>query len=230
MEVVGLQSLNWNNRRFSNQLLLIWDTSQSLQCIHKAGRCCAHEIIGTTSYYTTIWKLNCNSWAIGLRCLSVCITCNQTLLRLTTGLTEKEFLLHQLALSRSATLHSNSCLIVAADDFLLRCFSACLVIRDSEAYHIYTHVCRGLVWALTHDTLQNRLEHWEHLYITVIVHSCLTICFEVEWIDHIHIIQIHSSCLIGQIDRVREWQIPNWEGLELRIASLQSTLILMVEL
>ena len=51
-----------------------------------------------------------------------------------------------------------------------------------------------------------------------------------EGINHIYIVQISGGCLIGQIHRVLQRQVPYRKGLKFGIARLDSPLILMVEL
>ena len=49
-------------------------------------------------------------------------------------------------------------------------------------------------------------------------------------VDHIHIVQVCGGCLIRQIDGVLQRQIPHGEGLELGIAGLTATTVLVVHL
>ena len=49
-------------------------------------------------------------------------------------------------------------------------------------------------------------------------------------VDHIDVVQIGGSGLVGQVDRVLQRQVPNGKRLELGIARLDAALVLMVEL
>ena len=49
-------------------------------------------------------------------------------------------------------------------------------------------------------------------------------------VDHIDVVQIRGSCLIGQVDRVIERQVPYREGLELGVAGLHAAAVLVIEL
>ena len=51
-----------------------------------------------------------------------------------------------------------------------------------------------------------------------------------EGVDHVHVVQVSGSGLIGEVDRVLEGQVPDGEGLELGVARLDAPLVLMVEL
>ena len=51
-----------------------------------------------------------------------------------------------------------------------------------------------------------------------------------ERIDHIHIVQISSSSFISQIYRMLQWNIPDREGLKLRIACMDAPLVFVVQL
>ena len=50
-----------------------------------------------------------------------------------------------------------------------------------------------------------------------------------EWVDHVDIIQISGSCLISQVYRVLQRDIPDWESLELGIACADSSLVFMIK-
>ena len=51
-----------------------------------------------------------------------------------------------------------------------------------------------------------------------------------EGVDHIHIVEVGSGGLIGQIHRVLQGQVPDGEGLILGVACPDAPLILMIEL
>ena len=51
-----------------------------------------------------------------------------------------------------------------------------------------------------------------------------------EGIDHVHIIQVGSSCLVGNVDRMFQRQVPHRESLELGVSSTDATLVLIIEL
>ena len=49
-------------------------------------------------------------------------------------------------------------------------------------------------------------------------------------VDHVYIIQVCRSCLVGQIYRMLQWDVPDREGLKLRVTRRDSPFMLMVEL
>ena len=51
-----------------------------------------------------------------------------------------------------------------------------------------------------------------------------------EGVDHVHVVQVGGSGLVGEVDRVLEGQVPDGEGLELGITGLDAPLVLVVEL
>lgn len=79
-----------------------------------------------------------------------------------------------------------------------------------------------------HDLFEHSLKNREDFYITVIVDSCFTVGFQMEWVDHIDIIQVSSSSLICKIDRMLQRNIPDWECLKFGITGSNSTLVFMV--
>ncbi len=55
-------------------------------------------------------------------------------------------------------------------------------------------------------------------------------CFEVERVDAVRVVQIDRRGLVGDVDRVLQRQVPNGERLVLRVAGLDAALVLVVEL
>ena len=51
-----------------------------------------------------------------------------------------------------------------------------------------------------------------------------------EGVDHIHIVEVRGGCLVGQVHRMVQGQIPHREGLEFGIARGSAPLVLMVQL
>ena len=51
-----------------------------------------------------------------------------------------------------------------------------------------------------------------------------------EWVDHVHIVEIGSSCLVSDVHRMLQWEIPYRECLELSIACTHTTLVLVIKL
>ena len=51
-----------------------------------------------------------------------------------------------------------------------------------------------------------------------------------EGVDHVHVVQVGGSGLVGEVDWVLEGQVPDGEGLELGVTGLDAPLVLVVEL
>ena len=51
-----------------------------------------------------------------------------------------------------------------------------------------------------------------------------------EGVDHVHIIQIGGSGLIGKVDRMLQGQVPDGEGLKLGIAGIDAPLVIVIQL
>ena len=51
-----------------------------------------------------------------------------------------------------------------------------------------------------------------------------------EGVNHINILQIRRSSLVGQVDGMLEGQIPDGEGFEFGITGLNAALIFMIQL
>ena len=51
-----------------------------------------------------------------------------------------------------------------------------------------------------------------------------------EGIDHVDVVEVGGSGLVGEVDGVLEREVPDGEGLELRVAGADAALVLMVEL
>ena len=51
-----------------------------------------------------------------------------------------------------------------------------------------------------------------------------------EGVNHNHILEIYCCCLIGNIDRMFQRNVPDWKGFELWIACRPTPLVLVIEL
>ena len=67
-------------------------------------------------------------------------------------------------------------------------FLADFIINDAVTGHINAHICGRFVRALAHDLFKHSLKNRENFNVTVVVNSSLTICFQMERVDHVHII------------------------------------------
>ena len=51
-----------------------------------------------------------------------------------------------------------------------------------------------------------------------------------EGVDHVHIVEVGSGCLIGDVNWVLQWQTPYGEGLKLCISGSHTSFVLIVKL
>ena len=146
------------------------------------------------------------------------------------GLIEEQQNLVDLALAVYAVGQFVGGRVVAPDDLVARGLTAHLIVADAEAHHIDAHVGGRLVGILAVDALEQGVEHGEYLDVAVVVDGNLVVGLQVEGIDHVDIVEVGRGCLVGDVDRMLEGQVPDGEGLKLGIAGTRAPLVLVVEL
>ena len=87
-----------------------------------------------------------------------------------------------------------------------------------------------MVGAFACDLLKDCVDNRENLNVTVVVDRGHAVGFEVEGVDHVDIVEVSGCSLVSEVDRMLEGQVPDGEGLELRVASRDTALVLVVEL
>ena len=97
-----------------------------------------------------------------------------------------------------------------------------------EANHVYSHIRRRLVRVLAIDAFKESIEHREYLDIAIVIDCHFSVSVKMEWVNHIDIIEVGSSCLISDVDRMLEREIPYREGLKLGISGTHSALVFIV--
>ena len=150
--------------------------------------------------------------------------------RLDAQLVHEELLLIDLALLGEALAVGAFGGEVAAYDLAGARFAAGRVVGDAEAGHVDAHVRGALVGALAVNPLEHRVEDGENLDVAVIVHGALAVVLEVEGVYHVDVVEVGGRGLVGEVDGVLERQVPDREGLELRVARLHAALVLVIEL
>ena len=93
-------------------------------------------------------------------------------------------------------------MIIAADDFLPGRLPHRFVVQNAIAHHIDPHIRGGFIRAAAVNFGENSLQHREDFHIPVVIHGGDSVGFQMEGVDHIHIIQIRRGGFISQIDRV----------------------------
>ena len=120
--------------------------------------------------------------------------------------------------------------IVAADYLLEGCLTDHFIVTDAVAYHIYTHVRRGFVGGFAVDVHEDGVHDREYLYVPVVVNGHFAVGFQVEGVDHVHIVKIGRGGFVGKVDGMGEGDVPDGEGLKFGISGLDSALVLLVKL
>ena len=87
-----------------------------------------------------------------------------------------------------------------------------------------------MVGALARDQLKHGVDHREDLNVAVVVDSGLAVGLQMERVDHVHIVQVGGSGLVGQVDRVFEGNVPDGERFKLGVTGLDASLVLVVQL
>ena len=120
--------------------------------------------------------------------------------------------------------------VVSSYDFVFRRLTAGFVVADAESNHVHSHVGRRLVGVGTVDAFEQSVEYGEYLDVAVVVYRNLVVCLQMERVNHVHVVEVGSCCLVGDVYRVFQWQVPDGECLKLGIAGSHTALVLVVEL
>ncbi len=147
-----------------------------------------------------------------------------------TGLIQQQLQLEDLTVHVLADLVVTEGLEIAADDLVAGGLAAGFVVHDAVAGHVHAHIRGGLVGALACDELEHRVDHREDLDVAVVVDGGDAVGLQMEGVDHVHVVQVGGSGLVGKVDRVLEGQVPDGEGLKLGITGFDAPLVLVVEL
>ena len=120
--------------------------------------------------------------------------------------------------------------VVAADDLLAGGLPAGIIIADAVAGHVDTHVRRRGVGRGAQDLLEQAAQDREDLDVAVVVDGLDAVGSQVEGVDHVDVVEVGGGGLVGDVDRVVQRQVPDREGLELRVARGDAPLVVVVDL
>ena len=121
--------------------------------------------------------------------------------------------------------------VVSSYDLLICSFAHYCVVYDSEAQAVDAHVGRRVVRERSvGDLVQDPLEKREGLHVAVVVHGNLTCCRDIVVVDLVVVADVGSGCLVGDVHRMVDGQVPDREGLELGVAALSAVAEIMVDL
>ena len=136
--------------------------------------------------------------------------------------------LADLGFVASTSCHLVGGIIIPANNLILGCLAADVIVADTETHHVDTHVGGRLIRIGSIDTLEERIQYGIDFDIPIIVHRYLVIGIQMEGVYHVDIIQVGSGSLIGYVDRMLEGQIPHREGLKLAVSRSHTPLVLIV--
>ena len=231
-QIVGLEGLDGLNGSRTHKVGLLRDTGQHLESIHQSRCCCTQQRTGLAGNNGAVRQLNGGSRGpAGALAAGMSLLFHFALAHGQVGLIHQQFQLVALGLlDRAGDLLLTQALEVAAQDFLAGGFAADRIVHDAVACHVHAHVRGGLIRAFAGDQLKHGVHHREDLNIAVVVDGGHAVGFQMERVDHVHIVQVGCSGLVGQIHRVLEGNVPDGEGLELGVTGLHAALVLMVQL
>ena len=129
-----------------------------------------------------------------------------------------------------ALAHVAKRIVIAADDFLTGGFANSIVIDNAVTCHIHAHIRRALVRRLTENASKQRIQHREDFHVAVVVDGRLAVSFQVERVDHVHVVQVSRRSFVREVHRMLERNVPDRESLELGVPRLDSTLVFVVNL
>jgi len=119
---------------------------------------------------------------------------------------------------------------IPTDNFLARGLRNNGVVHDTGTDPVHSHIRRRMVHGFAAgDFFQHPLEQVESLNVPIVIHRLLMIVFKVVLINHDLIFEINRGCFVGYIDHVIDRKVPDGEGFELGIASLNTAFIFVVK-
>ena len=231
-QIVGLEGLDGLDGSGADQIRLLRDARQILERIDQGACGSTQQRAGLAGDDSAVAQFNGSSrCAAGSLAAGVCLLFHFPGPHGQPGLIHQQLQLVALALLGGAgDLLLAQALVVPAHDLLAGGLAADCVVHDAVAGHVHAHVRGGLIGALACDQLEHRVHHREDLDVAVVVHGGHAVGFQMEGVDHVHIVQVGGSSLVGQIDRVLQGNVPDGEGLELGVTGLDAPLIFMVQL
>ena len=229
-EMIHLQVLDWFNDNRRDEMNLIADAAKCFQRIEKQRRGRTKQISRLSGYDAPVRQFHCRGRRSG-QSSHLKRRCDYRAVMYTnTGFFHEQFNADNLFLVDSPLTLTTKRGIVPAKDLLTGGLSHSIVINNTVACHIHTHIRRGFIRAFAHDLFKHCCDDRENFYIPVIVDGCLTVSLKVERVDHVDIVKVSSSRFIGQIDRVFQGQIPNRKGFKFGITGFDTAFVFMIQL
>ena len=227
---VLLQLANGFDDLVGNDEKVFIDARNALQGIHKQGRCRAKQVGGFAGDHAAVGQHHGARGCSGRLFLQKRRFARRREVRVDTHLVHEQLKALHLVEMRARAALVNGGGEIAAHDFHLRGIAACVVVANGEAGHIHAHVGGRLVGAFAQNAFEHALQNGEDLDVAVVVHGCDAVRLQMERVDRVRIVQIDRGGLVGDVHGMLQRQVPNGERLVFRIAGLNATLVLMVEL
>ena len=120
--------------------------------------------------------------------------------------------------------------VVAANNLVACRIATNLLVAETEANHIDTHIGWRLVRTLAINCLEESVQYRENFDVAIVTRCHCAIGLQVERVNHVDIVQIGRSRLVCNIYGVFEREIPYGECLKLGISGFDVAFVLVVEL
>ena len=213
-----------------DQIGSIINTRKRFECIEECSRCRPQKARRFARNNGSIRQFN--SGCRSACCLSFCSCGNRNAscfrvdsCRLHQKLEFINFVLRTVILTLTC-----KCRIIATNDFFSCGIANGIIIHNAVTCHINAHIGGRFIRRITADTAEHCIDYGKNFHVAVIVNGCLTVGFQVEGVDHIHIVQVCRSRLVCHIDGMLEGKIPNGKGFEFCISRTNTAFAIVVKL
>ena len=98
------------------------------------------------------------------------------------------------------------------------------------ARHVDAHIRGALVRGGSEDLLEEAVQDREDFDVTVVVDRLDPVRLQVEGINHVDVVEVGGGRLVGDVHRVIQRNVPDREGLPLRVPRLDPALVVVVQL
>ena len=198
-KIIHLGILYRFDHRLRNQFGVVVDTGKMLHHIEQQGGTATEQKTGMCGDDSTVLEFDGRRRVPGA--LEALLGGNGSAAEVGIDLclVEEHLYLTDLVLIASSPCHLIGGIVVAADNLVLGCIAAHLIIRDAESHHIHSHISGRLIWIVAIDTLEESVEHGEDLDVAVVVDGNLVVCLKMEGVDHVNIVEVGSGCLVGDV-------------------------------
>ena len=229
-QMIHLQVLDGIKNHGRDQVQLIGHTCQPLQSVEQQCRGGTQQVGGAAGDDGSVRQLHSGSGIAGLFRPGQRRSHHLPLPFRHPGLLHQKLQLAHRSFAALALLQIAHGHIIAADDLLPGGFPGGLIVNDAESDHVDTHIRGGLIGAVAQNLFKNGHQNRVGLHIPVVIDGRLPIGFQMEGVDHIHVVQVSRCRLVGQIHRMVQGQIPDGEGLKLGVSGGIALLMLVVQL